>query len=112
YCDTDSIHITGTTIPESIKHLIDKNKLGYWDYETTFVRARYLRQKSYCQDILNDDGTTYFKVTCAGMPDKVKENVTFDNFKIGFKSYGKLMPKQVKGGVVLIDSEFTIKEGV
>ena len=112
YCDTDSIHITGTNIPESIEHLIDKNKLGYWDYETTFVRARYLRQKSYCQDILMDDGTTYFKVTCAGMPDKVKENVTFDNFKIGFKSYGKLMPKQVKGGVVLVDSEFTIKEGV
>jgi hypothetical protein len=48
-------------------------------------------------------------VKCAGMPENVKKYVTFKNFEIGFTHGGKLMPKHVNGGVVLVDSEFTIK---
>ena len=52
--------------------------------------------------------TTKFSVKCAGMPDRCKENVTFENFKVGFTTPGKLMPKHVSGGVVLVDKNFTL----
>jgi hypothetical protein len=104
YCDTDSIHIVGTEIPEAIKEIIDDNILGYWKHESTFQRAKFIRQKTYVEEINGE-----LHVKCAGMPDKVKHKVTFDNFKVGFKSFGKLLPKHVDGGVVLVDTEFTIK---
>lgn len=126
YCDTDSIHITGTEIPDVIKDLIDDDKLGYWAHESTFKRAKYLRQKTYCQEMyvkaIEKNGERKlipaspkeatelkFSVKCSGMNDKVKKNVTFDNFEVGFTSMGKLAPKHVDGGVVLVDSRFTIK---
>ena len=104
YCDTDSIHIEGTEVPEVIKDMIDDNKLGYWQHESTFQRARFIRQKTYVEEI---DGELH--VVCAGMPDRVKEKVTWENFHVGFQENGKLLPKQVKGGVVLVDTMFTLK---
>lgn len=104
YCDTDSIHIEGTEVPEVIKDVIDDNKLGYWQHESTFQRARFIRQKTYVEEI---DGELH--VVCAGMPDRVKEKVTWENFHVGFQENGKLLPKQVKGGVVLVDTMFTLK---
>lgn len=126
YCDTDSIHLMGREIPETIKDIVDPNRLGYWKHESTFKRGKYIRQKTYCHENyaieIEKNGKkkwvpcapeqatgVEFEVKCAGMPDKVKEKVTFDNFKIGFSSYGKLLPKHVNGGVVLVDTEFTIK---
>lgn len=104
YCDTDSIHLEGTEIPEVIKDVIDDNKLGYWKHESTFQRARFIRQKTYIEEI---DGKLH--VICAGMPDRIKEKVTWENFHVGFSANGKLIPKQVKGGVVLEDTMFTLK---
>lgn len=135
YCDTDSIHLTGTEMPEVIKDIVDDNKLGYWAHETTFRKAKYIRQKTYVyepclKEKRNDAGEIVydkegkikwipcipseatkieFTVKCAGMPDGIKKHVTFDNFQVGFKSFGKLLPKHVSGGVVLVDTEFTIK---
>lgn len=104
YCDTDSIHLEGTEIPEVIKDVIDDNKLGYWKHESTFQRARFIRQKTYIEEI---DGKLH--VICAGMPDRIKEKVTWENFHVGFSANGKMLPKQVKGGVVLEDTVFTLK---
>lgn len=130
YCDTDSIHLVGTDIPKAIKDVVDPDKLGYWKHESTFKRAKFIRQKTYVEDIyakeiaIQEDGesksiivecepheatTTILNVKCAGMPDGIKKKVTFDNFEVGFKSFGKLLPKHVDGGVVLVDTEFTIK---
>lgn len=135
YCDTDSIHLEGTDIPNAIADKIDDKALGKWAHETTFKNGKYLRQKTYmyteCMiEKRNEDGTIQFNedgkpkykpcipkeatktkltVKCAGMPDSVKEFVTFENFKIGFTHKGKLLPKHVNGGVVLIDTDFTIK---
>jgi hypothetical protein len=126
YCDTDSIHLTGTEIPEAIQDIVDANRMGYWKKEETFKRAKYIRQKTYIQEVYAKekeiDGkkrivfcekeeatTTDLNIKCAGMPDRIKEKVTFDNFKVGFSSLGKLLPKHVNGGVVLVDTEFTIK---
>lgn len=144
YCDTDSIHLLGADIPEAIKDVVDGDKLGFWKHESTFKRAKFIRQKTYVEDVfakeieVEDDErsseggtcrasegvvkkiikvecepeeatTTILNVKCAGMPDGIKKHVTFENFEIGFKSYGKLLPKHVSGGVVLVDTEFTIK---
>lgn len=109
YCDTDSIHLTGTDVPDMLKELVDPDKLGFWQHESTYKRAKYIRQKTYVQEIIKSDGSTYESVKCAGMPDAVKEKVTFDTFQRGFTSNGKLMPKHVSGGVVLVDGVFTLK---
>jgi hypothetical protein len=100
YADTDSIHLEGTEPPEIDIHA---TKLGAWKYEGTFTRARFIRAKSYIEEI---DGTLH--VTCAGMPDTVKKKVTWDNFRRGFKEDGKLRPKKVAGGVILENSTFTL----
>lgn len=110
YCDTDSIHLTGIDTPEEIKDLIDPDQLGYWAFEGEYKRGKYLRQKTYMhEDMTDDKGNVFTDVKCAGMPDNIKEKVTFDSFKVGFSSPGKLMPKQVPGGIVLEDKEFTIR---
>ena len=135
YCDTDSIHLTGTEMPEAIQDIIDDNKLGYWAHESTYKKAKYIRQKTYMYEecfkekydvngqlVLDKEGKPKFipcvpeeatktkvNVKCAGMPDAIKQHVNFDNFEIGFSSFGKLAPKHVRGGVVLIDSKITIK---
>jgi hypothetical protein len=127
YCDTDSIHLTGGDIPEAIKDEVHPKELGKWAYEGTFKRARYLRQKTYIQELYgktytNDEGkeiftecspldatTTKVSVKCAGMPDNIKKNVNFDNFFVGLTLPGKLMPQHVDGGIVLVDTTFSVK---
>lgn len=46
----------------------------------------------------------------AGIPDAQKFSITYNNFEIGLEFTGKLMPKKVKGGVVLVESEYKIKD--
>lgn len=101
YCDTDSIHIVGKDIPDID---IDDKELGKWGLESTFVRARFLRAKTYIEEY--PDGT--INVKCAGMPDKLKELCNFDNFKVGLTLHGKLIPKRYEGGVILEETDFTI----
>lgn len=44
------------------------------------------------------------------MPKRCYDFVTWENFKTGFTCGGKLTFKHVKGGVKLIETDFTIKE--
>ncbi len=108
YADTDSIHLIGTDVPDNIK--VDDNLLGYWKCEGTFT-GKFLRSKTY---IKIKDGKV--KITCAGMPDNIKEYIAgfepdeaFKRFDYGKTYDGKLMPKRVKGGIVLFNSTFSIK---
>ena len=132
YSDTDSIHCTLT--PEDLEELkdiilIDDYKLGYWAKEAEFTRALYIRQKCYIEMI---EGRV--DVTVAGLPKHLAPLITFENFKRGFTTGGlsikqmkeiakenganleeiekihhKLTYKYVPGGVVLTDTDFTIK---
>ena len=102
YADTDSIHLIGTEVPENIN--VHDTKLGYWKHESTFTRGKFIRAKTYIEEINGK-----LNVKCAGMTDIIKQEITFDNFSIGFESTKKLKPKKVNGGVVLVDSPFTIK---
>lgn len=132
YSDTDSIHCSLTDEDlEELKDIIkiDDYKLGYWAKEAEFERAYYIRQKCYIEEI---DGKV--NVTVAGLPSYLAPLVTFDNFKKGFTTAGltqadmvqiakengaspeeiekiqhKLTYKYVKGGVILADTDFTIK---
>lgn len=104
YADTDSLHLIGTEIPDMIE--VDPVKLGAWKHESTFTRARFIRQKSYIEEI---DGV--LNITCAGMPDKCYQYVTWENFHTGMSYAGKLGMTHVNGGIVLKDIPFSIKCG-
>lgn len=105
YSDTDSIH---TILPiEELKMFceIDDVKLGAWKHESHFTRAKFIRQKTYLEEINGE-----IQITCAGLPQRCYDQVTWDNFKEGLKVDGKLSFKHVQGGVILVETEFTIKE--
>lgn len=104
YSDTDSIH-TGLSI-EELKQFceIDDVDLGKWKHESSFSKARFVRQKTYIEVI---DGK--MEITCAGLPQRCYDQVSWENFKIGLKVDGKLSYKHVKGGVKLVETDFTIK---
>lgn len=131
YADTDSLHLTGDAIPEGLE--VHPTKLGAWKHEGTFVDSKYIRAKTYMEtmresskeslraycrslnktfDVWRDgDQIVHLntKVTCAGMPDNIKEHVTYENFHSGSTFEGKLMPRRFKGGIVLMPTTFTIK---
>lgn len=102
YADTDSLHLIGTDIPDMLE--VDPVKLGAWKHESTFTRARFIRQKSYIEEI---DGE--LNITCAGMPERCYQYVTWDNFHTGTSYDGKLGMTHVNGGIVLKDIPFSIK---
>lgn len=125
YADTDSLHLEGTDIPENL--LISDTELGKWKIESTFKRGKYLRQKCYIEDVVTPvDEIEKFKkenpeclhlvskdsiinIVCAGMPKGCYKNVTWENFDYGSVFDGKLGVKHTDGGIVLVDTTFTIK---
>ncbi len=127
YSDTDSIHFLGYEIPEGIE--IDPKKLGCWDLEAAFAECVCLRAKTYAEAEYAHDARGNLIVkpwayTCAGMVEGLKKIMRIEDFHKGFttdyekhegvpdiyrdKSTWKLVPKAVKGGVILEPRPFTI----
>jgi hypothetical protein len=132
YSDTDSIHcMLNDEDLEALKDVIfiDDYALGAWAKESDFDRALFIRQKCYIEE---ENGK--LNVTVAGLPKYLAPLITFENFKKGFSTEGltlsqmldlaskngasleeinkihhKLTYKYVKGGVILADTDFTIK---
>ena len=131
YSDTDSIH---TLLPlEELKQFceIDDVELGKWKPESFFEEAKFVRQKCYVEKFKGE-----YNITCAGLPKKcmykkegfenlfykrleetetgkieeVEHEFNINDFEVGFTSSGKLTYKHVKGGVKLVNTEFSIKE--
>ena len=102
YADTDSLKLVGYDEPEGLE--IHPTMLGAWKDEGDFDNSKWIRAKTYMTTV---NGKT--KVTCAGMPDNVKEQVTYENFRPGSTFNGKLMPRRYPGGIILEDTTFTIK---
>lgn len=102
YADTDSLHMVGTDLPDNLD--IHQTRLGAWKHEGTFTRARFIRSKTYIEEM---DGELH--ITCAGMPKRCHKYVTWDNFKEGSVFPGKFQFSHVPGGIVLKDIDFTIK---
>ena len=112
YSDTDSIHLLDME-EEKLKSFveIDDYKLGAWKLESKFKKGKYIRQKCYIEEGYDDK----LNVVIAGLPKKLGNIINFDNFKVGFTTENmdikekKLTFKHVKGGVLLVNTDFTIK---
>lgn len=67
--------------------------------------GKFIRQKCYLEEI-----DEKMNITCAGLPKTCYNYVEWEKFKTGFTCGGKLTFKHVKGGVKLIETEFTLKD--
>lgn len=138
YADTDSIHcdlppdqIKGITVH-------DKN-FCCWKLESNWDVGYFVRQKTYIEHVVKEDlepiENPYYNIKCAGMPEKCKElfihSMLQDNpdtsemsedekkfvgekrdltdFKIGLVIPGKLLPKRIHGGVLLVDTTYEMR---
>ena len=136
YADTDSIHCDLKSEEIVGIKVHDRNfccwKLeACWD-EAIFTRQKTYIEHVTHEDLEPIDNP-YYNVKCAGMPQKCKDlfvtsmlgyepkeddkytedelkflktRRTLMDFKIGLKIPGKLMPKRIRGGVLLVDTTY------
>lgn len=117
YSDTDSIHLTRPA--KGIR--THDSELGAWkpecwdDYDS-YPYAKYLRPKAYAhadedrkifQRVL-PDGRIDIELKCAGIPDKLKPGISWDDFHLGHRVDGKLQQAMVPGGACLLTTHYTI----
>lgn len=116
YADTDSLHVLGLEPIEGLD--IDEFRLGAFKEESTFDRARFVRQKTYIEVKAVEGGEDELEIKCAGMPKDMKKTVKEKDFYGGAvfpigpgSPYApKLSPKTVSGGVILREMPFQIKK--
>ena len=113
YCDTDSVHVLGA----KFKGDIHDSRLGAFKLEKVYAKAIYLGQKAYIgykEDSTALDACAYpgyrKDLKLAGCSENCKKAIEDFNFKIGTVVHGKLLPKTVIGGTVLVPTDFTIKD--
>lgn len=128
YADTDSIHCLAK--PEDIKGVeLHNSEFGRWKCEAEFTEAAFIKQKTYIEKTIEG-----YRIRCAGMPEKSKElfikSITRDfnsedfteeekeflkkerslkDFKRGLIVPGRLKPKRITGGVILVNCSFEIR---
>lgn len=132
YADTDSIHCDIT--PDKFKGITvhDKN-FCCWKLETCWDKAIFVRQKTYIEHVTHENQVPvfmvidketgepkepYYNVKCAGMPDVCKDKfiaqlksgeATLRDFKISLHIDGKLMPRQILGGTLLVETSYEMR---
>lgn len=122
YADTDSLHLLTNAEPKSIE--VHGSNLGAWKHEYNFSNARYLRAKAYFE---REESGRYHNAV-AGVPVQITGSLTFDHLQHGTDIYlekekvhsvsgnthknvfihGKLVPRSVSGGVVLMDTPYEL----
>ena len=110
YFDTDSLY---TTLPvEEVKKrmgdMLDPFYLGKWDIEKTYTEFKAIGSKKYI--VKTTDGKVICR--CAGLPQEVRENQTFEDFYIGATFKGKKVKTKLKGGYALIEGEYTLHDNI
>lgn len=138
YADTDSIHCDLSPNELKGVTLHDKN-FCCWKLESEWDEGYFIRQKTYAEHIIVEDDKyvdPYWNLKCAGMPDRCKNlflrNIAGDSgdgddsltdeqrvflsvprsisdFNIGLCIPGKLMPKRIRGGTLLIDTTYEMR---
>lgn len=140
YADTDSIHcdlepseLKG--IPVHDKNFCNWKLESSWDIGL-FVRQKTYIEHVVAENLEPID-TPFYNIKCAGMPERCKdlfdksmrgytptEEDNYDeeqreflqtkrelsDFKIGLKIPGKLTPKRIRGGVLLVDTTYELRE--
>lgn len=137
YADTDSIHCECP--PDQVKGVVvHPTHFCCWKNETNWDSAIFTRQKTYIERVVEEDGekieNPYYLIKCAGMPKKCKDlfnysmvgvpdgveltdtekefcskHRTLEDFKIGLKVPSKLMPRRIKGGILLVDTTYEMR---
>lgn len=112
YADTDSLHLSTQEDAKGV--VIHDVDFCCWKKETQWNKGLFARQKTYIE-ITGDD----WDIKCAGMTqtckDYFKQKVedgewTLNDFRKGLNiPSGKLRPKRVKGGIVLVDSSYVMR---
>ena len=135
YADTDSIHANLSSDEIKGAELSDTEFLK-WKLESQWDEGIFIRQKTYMEHITHDGLdpiNPYYNVKCAGMPERCKNlfisamtqvpietknkeedefishELTMDDFKEGLVIPSKLLPRRIKGGVVLVDTTYEIR---
>ena len=109
---------------------VHPSRLGAWKHEYDFQSAFFARSKAYaerhypgeCEVVEHEEcwGDNHdachvhraggcYEVHISGMPVDVARKLTFDDFTNGREFSGNLKQRRVPGGVVLVDSGFTLK---
>jgi len=121
YADTDSIHCD--LKPDEIKGIkVHPTNFCCWKLESCWDKGIFVRQKTYIEHITHEDlekiNEPYYNIKCAGMNQACKdkfnnelENGTkmLKDFKLGLKIFGKLLPKRIKGGIVLVETTYEMR---
>lgn len=119
YADTDSIHCD--LKPEDVKGIkVDDKAFCCWKLESCWDKAVFVRQKTYIEHVTHENlkpvEKPYWNVKCAGMPDTCKDRYLEEHkgnelkdFHVGLKVQGKLMPKRIRGGVLLIEGPYEMR---
>lgn len=110
YADTDSLHLLTLDKPSDLP--VHKSTLGMWKHEYDFGAAVFSRAKCYTElktpnSDLDQDKYEY-ETHIAGLPSKLAEKVRFYHHLAGATFTGKLMPRRVPGGIVLIETTFQL----
>lgn len=120
YIDTDSLHLVDITLDEVAKIFdLDPVELGYFACESEFDQARWVRQKTYIERNIIEDGKTLpepkISIKACGLTDDGKailmeDQDVFIKFTYGLTIEGaKLMSHTVKGGKNLHRVDFNIR---
>lgn len=130
YADTDSIHCD--LAPDEVKGVtIHPTDFCCWKCESCWDEGWYVRQKTYIEHVTHNDleeVEPYYDIKCAGMPEKCKKRIiakfnseTVDEvegekipsditeFNRGIKVFGKLMPRRIRGGTILVDTMYEMR---
>lgn len=119
YADTDSIHCD---LPaDKIKGIrVDDRAFCCWKLESSWDKAVFVRQKTYIEHVTMENlepiDKPYWNVKCAGMPERCKQiylnehaGKELEDFHVGLKVKGKLLPKRIRGGVLLVETEYEMR---
>lgn len=137
YADTDSIHCD--LLPEEITGIkVHDKDFCCWKLESCWDEGYFVRQKTYIEHIVKEDlkdvDNPYYNMKCAGMPQKCKDlfllsmgedvelkemsfedikfsvkDRTLEDFNIGLIVPGKLLPKRIRGGILLVDTNYEMR---
>lgn len=128
YADTDSIHCD-LSIEEIIGVKLDDKNFCCWKLETSWNDGYFTRQKTYIEKT-----GEHYDIKCAGMPQRCKDlfvesitgeeiitnktdeekeftsiRRTIHDFNIGLTVPGKLMPKRIPGGILLVTTTYEMR---
>lgn len=104
YADTDSVHITGDEPLEGLD--VDDFRFGAWAHESSWTQAVFHRPKAYAE-LVNG----VWDVKLAGCPKEAIKDLDVErDFHFGAVYHPKLVPRQVKGGCILVDVGYQFNE--